>query len=100
MRKRGEIVTVAGGKSPSGLASLGHLPLQGRLFLRAKPAQKGAPMGELAEFTRPEGLCSFAFIANLPPECSTWNIPGVLFVFDPFFISNHCAIIDISGLCR
>jgi hypothetical protein len=57
-------------------------------------------MGELAEFTRPEGLCSFAFIANLPPECSMWNIPGVLFVFDPFFIANHCAIIDISGLCR
>ena len=28
---------------------------------RAKPAQKGAPSGELAEFTRPEGYCPLTF---------------------------------------
>ena len=39
------------------IASLGHLPCEGRLFSRAQPAHKGAPLcGELAEPARPEGL--------------------------------------------
>ena len=87
-------------KAPPALLRSATSPVRGGFSRGRSPRKKAPPMGELAEFTRPEGLCSFAFIANLPPECSMWNIPGVLFVFDPFFIANHCAIIDISGLCR
>ena len=51
--------------NPSGHRWRSATSPDGEAFSRAKPAQKGAPSGELAEFTRPEGYRPLPFTKKL-----------------------------------
>ena len=60
--------------SPSGPS--GHLPPRGRFF-------------DTQSFSQGKNL--------YPGKCSTWNMYRGIFLYNPFFIPNFCAIIIPSG---